>query len=137
MCGFTLKLWDLYLKIFKWVLVRMSSNCNNCSSNGKLRSSIKQKKAWESFHRTADGRKWKRVVVFLWLMVAVGGLFWVLTSSNGGNSKWRKKISVSSDFKAQVLLEYCNVSKEEFHALDSLFTERDRVCSQLLQKSEF
>ncbi|CAA2989514.1 histidine kinase 2 [Olea europaea subsp. europaea] len=107
----------------------MSSNCKNCSANGKLCSSIKQKKAWESFHRTADGRKWKRVVVFLWLMVAVGGFFWVLTSSNGGNSKWRKKISVSSDFKAKVLLEYCNVSKEEFHALDALFTERDRVAS--------
>lgn len=110
----------------------MSLNCKQSSSNGKLCSSLKQKKAWVSLHRTADGKKW-RVVVFLWLMIALCGLFWVLTSSNGGHSEQKVETLVSSEFKAQVLLEYCNVSKEEFHALDSLFTKRDRVCRLLLQ----
>ncbi|KAL2464973.1 Histidine kinase 2 [Abeliophyllum distichum] len=127
--GFTLKLWNLFLKICKWVLVKMSSNCKQSSSNGNSYSSVKQKKAWESLHRTADGRKWKRVVVFLWLVVALCGLVCALTSSNGGNSGRKVETSVSSEFKTQVSLEYCNVSKEEFHALDSLFIESDRAAS--------
>lgn len=125
--GFTLKLWNLFLKIHKWILVEMSLNCKHSSSNGKLSSSLKRKKAWVSLHKTADGRKWKRVVVFLWLVVVLCWLFWVLNSSNGGYSEQKVETPVSSEFKVQVLLEYCNTSKEELHALDSLLTERDRV----------
>ncbi|CAA2965920.1 histidine kinase 2 [Olea europaea subsp. europaea] len=107
----------------------MSLNCKHSSSNGKLSSSLKRKKAWVSLHRTADGRKWKRVVVFLWLVVVLCWLFWVLNSSNGGYSEQKVETPVSSEFKVQVLLEYCNTSKEELHALDSLLTERDRFAS--------
>lgn len=67
-----LKLASFFVKITRWVLVRMSLNFKLSSLNGRLPTCSKLKKAKERLHRPNSSKKWRRKLLFFFcLLVSV------------------------------------------------------------------
>lgn len=128
--GGFLKLSRLFVKIHRWVLVRMSLNCKLSGFNGRLSTCSKLKKATEPFHGPNSVRKWRRKLLFFCLLVfvALGSIGFFLSSNDV--TLWGKDNAPNScEEKAQILLQHFNVSKNQLHALTSLFSESDQMTS--------
>ncbi|KAK7848353.1 hypothetical protein CFP56_005154 [Quercus suber] len=67
--GDFLKLSSLFVKIQRWVLVRMSLNCKLPSLNGRLPNCSKLKKAKERLHGSNSVRKWRRKLLFFFCLL--------------------------------------------------------------------
>uniref|UniRef100_A0A5B7B4K1 histidine kinase n=1 Tax=Davidia involucrata TaxID=16924 RepID=A0A5B7B4K1_DAVIN len=126
--GVFLNLSRLFLKICRWVLVKMSLNCKLSGSNGKLSANFKLKKAKEPLHGSNCVWKWRRQLLLLWLLGVVIGFIWFFFGLNDG-ALWRKEIPDLSEDNARILLEHFNVSKDQLHDLVSIFSESDQVTS--------
>ncbi|XP_058210418.1 histidine kinase 2-like isoform X2 [Rhododendron vialii] len=125
--GVSLNLSRLLLRTCRWILVKMSLSCKHCGSNGKFSSSPKLKKAKEPLHESNRVWKWGTVLLFVWLLGAAGiGSIWFFSGLNDGSPK-DEALSLSQDKDDRVFPEYLNVSKEQFHDLDSLFCGSDQI----------
>ncbi|XP_076924720.1 histidine kinase 2-like [Bidens hawaiensis] len=110
----------------KWVFVIiMSLNCKISSSSGLNGTSSKMKKVKEPAN---SGWRWKRLVLFVWLIVvAVGvGFFFI-------SGVFRRKMEVITltgackDNKSLVLVQQFNVSNDLLHELAYSFYETDQI----------
>lgn len=124
--GVPLKLSRIFLKICKWILLKMSLNCKVVGSNSKLPANFKLKKANEPQHEFSYSYLWK-ALLFSVILVGLVGLVWFLFCPNDGGFKTKTEITDYCDRKSGVLHEHFNVSKEEFEALTSSFYESDQV----------
>ncbi|KAK9284454.1 hypothetical protein L1049_023627 [Liquidambar formosana] len=116
LAGVFLKLSRLFLKICRWVLVKMSM-------------SFKLKKAKEPWHVSNFVRKWRRKLLLLWLLSGVIGFIWFFFGWSDGALRMKEKTPNLCEEKARILLEHFNVSKNQLHALASLFSESDQIRS--------
>ncbi|XP_062152210.1 histidine kinase 2 [Alnus glutinosa] len=127
--GGFLKLSRLLVEIHRWVLVKMSLDCKVSGFNGRLPACSKLKKTKEQLHGPNSVRKWRRRLLFLWLIVVTLGSVWFFSSWNAGTFTGKDMTPDSCDGKAQILLPHFNVSKSQLHALASLFFESDQITS--------
>lgn len=129
--GVFLKLSRLFVKIRRWVLVRMSLNCKLSGLNGRLPNCSKLKKAKEPLHGPNSVRKWRRELLFFFclLVSVVLGSIGFLLSFNHGTLWGKEKAPKSCEEKAQILLQHFNLSKNQLHALTSLLSESDQMTS--------
>nr|POF04978.1 histidine kinase 2 [Quercus suber] len=121
----------LFVKIRRWVLVRMSLNCKLSGLNGRLPNCSKLKKAKEPLHGPNSVRKWRRELLFFFclLVSVVLGSIGFLLSFNHGTLWGKEKAPNSCEEKAQILLQHFNLSKNQLHALTSLLSESDQMTS--------
>ncbi|KAM7498427.1 hypothetical protein LguiA_022841 [Lonicera macranthoides] len=125
--GISLKLSRLFLKICKWVLVKMSLNCKFSGLNSKSSANFKVKKAQEPLGGSNYfGWKWT-VLFFMWILVVVIGLFWVSYGSKYG--ALRGEVDIELSLGEAPILQHFNVSREQLHALVSSFFESDQITS--------
>lgn len=129
--GVFVKFSRLFVKRHRWELVKMSINCKLSGSNGTSQESFKLRKSKEVLHETNSARKWKRKFLLLWFLgVAVTiGSIWLLFSFDSGALGRKGQSLDSCEEGAQVLLRHFNVSKNQLHALGSLFSDSDQVAS--------
>jgi histidine kinase 2/3/4 (cytokinin receptor) len=127
--GVFVKFSRLFVKRHRWELVKMSINCKLSGSNGTSQESFKLRKSKEVLHETNSARKWKRKFLLLWFLgVAVTiGSIWLLFSFDSGALGRKGQSLDSCEEGAQVLLRHFNVSKNQLHALGSLFSDSDQV----------
>ncbi|XVE78330.1 hypothetical protein DITRI_Ditri13aG0136100 [Diplodiscus trichospermus] len=130
--GNLLKLSRLLGEIHKCALIKMSMNGKLSGSNCRFSANFRLKKAKETMHGPNSFRKWKRNLLFLWLLGFVStGIIWFFLSFNSVASDRNEKSPDSCEEKARILLQHFNVSKSQFHALASFFYESDQVqCSE-------
>uniref|UniRef100_A0A7N0TE46 histidine kinase n=1 Tax=Kalanchoe fedtschenkoi TaxID=63787 RepID=A0A7N0TE46_KALFE len=130
MTAITGKLLDLslmFLKICRWIFVKMSLNSKHSGSNGRVSGNLKFKKAKEPLLATKScSRKWMSTIYFLWLLGAAVVFLWFLFCSD--YETLEQTPSVCED-KAQFLLKHFNVTRPQLHALTSLFSETDQIKS--------
>ncbi|KAG8477948.1 hypothetical protein CXB51_027611 [Gossypium anomalum] len=106
----------------------MSMNGKLSGSNCRLSANFRLKKAKETMHGPNSFRKWKRNLLFLWLLGFVStGIIWFLLSFNTVALDSNKKTTDSCEEKARILLQHFNVSKNQFLALASFFYESDQI----------
>ena len=67
--GVFLKISSLFVKIHRWVLVRMSLNCKLSSLNGGLPNCSKLKKAKEPLHGPNSVKKCRRKLLFFFCLL--------------------------------------------------------------------
>ncbi|PIN20373.1 Sensory transduction histidine kinase [Handroanthus impetiginosus] len=115
--GITWKVWRPFLKICKWFLVKMSSNQNHRCTNDNVCSSSNLVEAKEPLQGNASDGKWRRGLVFLWLLVVSFVFIWVLTSLNDGKLGREMEIPLISEDNTQDSLESCNASMEKIASL--------------------
>nr|AWS21722.1 sensor histidine kinase 2b [Solanum tuberosum] len=127
--GFALKLSRHFLKICRWILLKMSLNCKLLGMNGSFSSSFRLKKARESLPGPNCGWRWQRKLLFLWLIFFGIGFFWLVISLNGGVYSWKQEASELNEDKSYFLLERFNVSKEQIQDLATLFFDKDQISS--------
>ncbi|XWS75863.1 hypothetical protein CRYUN_Cryun01aG0128500 [Craigia yunnanensis] len=126
--GNFLKLSRLLGEIHKCALVKMSMNGKLSGSNCRLSANFRLKKAKETMHGPNSFRKWKRNLLFLWLLGFVStGIIWFFLSLNSVASERNEKSPDSCEEKARIMLQHFNVSKNQFHALASFFYESDQI----------
>ena len=126
--GNFLKLSRLLGEIHNCALIKMSMNGKLFGSNCRLSANSRLKKAKETMHGPNSFRKWKRNLLFLWLLGFVStGIIWCFLSFNSVASVRNEKSPDSCEEKARILLQHFNVSKNQFHALASFFYESDQV----------
>ncbi|XP_022771687.1 histidine kinase 2-like isoform X2 [Durio zibethinus] len=110
---------------------KMSMNGKLSGPNCRLSANFRLKKAKETMHGSNSFRKWKRNLLFLWLLGFVfTGIIWFFLSFNSVASERNEKSPDSCEEKARILLQNFNVSKNQFHALASFFYESDQNISQ-------
>ncbi|KAL7216421.1 hypothetical protein ACSBR1_028373 [Camellia fascicularis] len=126
--GVSLNLSRLFLRICRWVLVKMSLNCTLSGSNGKLSTNFKVKKAKEPLHGSNCVWKWNGLFLFVCLLGVIIGSIWFFSGLNDGALR-RREDSLVCQSKTRVLLEQFNISKDQLHALASLFSESDQIMS--------
>ncbi|KAM3395184.1 histidine kinase 2 [Capsicum galapagoense] len=127
--GFALKFSRHFLKICRWILLKMSLNCKLLGMNGSFSSSFRLKKARESLPGPNCGWRWQRKLLFLWLIFFGIGFFWLVISLNGVVYSRKQEVSEPNEDKSYFLLERFNVSKEQIQALATLFFEKDQISS--------
>nr|XP_016455622.1 PREDICTED: histidine kinase 2-like [Nicotiana tabacum] len=127
--GFALKLSRHFLKICRWILLKMSINCKLLGMNGSFSSSFRLKKAKESLQGPNCGWSWQRKLLFLWLIFFGIGFVWLVISLNGVVYSWKQEISEPNEDKSYFLLEHFNVTKQQIQALATLFFEKDQISS--------
>ncbi|PPD74534.1 hypothetical protein GOBAR_DD28541 [Gossypium barbadense] len=94
----------------------------------RLSANFRLKKAKDTMHGPNSFRKWKRNLLFLWLLGFVStGIIWFLLSFNSVALDSNKKTTDSCEEKARILLQHFNVSKNQFLALASFFYEPDQI----------
>lgn len=125
--GFAHKLSRHFLKICRWILLKMSLNCKLLGMNGSFSSSFRLKKARESLPGPNYGWRWQRKLLFLWLIFFGIGFFCLVISLNGGVYSWNQEASEPNEDNSYFLLERFNVSKEQIKDLATLFFEKDQV----------
>ncbi|XVF21118.1 hypothetical protein REPUB_Repub12eG0062900 [Reevesia pubescens] len=126
--GNLVKLSRLLGETHKCALVKMSMNGKLSGSNCRLSANFKLKKAKETMHGPNSFRKWKRNLLFLWLLGFVStGIIWFFLSFNSVASERNEKSPESCEEKARILLQHFNVSKDQFHSLASFFYESDQI----------
>ncbi|KAL0301657.1 UNVERIFIED_CONTAM: hypothetical protein Sradi_6442500 [Sesamum radiatum] len=107
--GVTSKVARPLLNVYRWFMVKMSSNRKNSGSNGKLCSSYNPQDA-----KRASDRKWRRGLVLLWFVVLSSVFIWVLYSIlTAGRLGKKVETPLISEDKAQDSLENCNASMEK------------------------
>ena len=126
--GVFLKLSRLFVKINRWVLVRMSLNCKLSGFNGRLSTCSKLKEAKEPLHGPISVRKWRRRLLLFCLLVFVAlGSFGFLWSFNHGTLWGKDKAPNPCKEKLKSCYNIFNVSKNQLHALTSPLSESDQV----------
>ncbi|XVF71767.1 hypothetical protein PTKIN_Ptkin12aG0065500 [Pterospermum kingtungense] len=106
----------------------MSMNGKLSGSNCRLSVNFRLKKAKDTMHGPNSFRKWKRNLLFLWLLGFVStGIIWFFLSFSSVALERNEKIPDSCEEKARILLQHSNVSKNRFHALASFFYESDQI----------
>lgn len=125
--GGFLKFSRLFVKIHRWALVRMSLNCKLAGLNGRLPACSKLKKAKEPLQGPNSVRKWRRKLLFLLLILVSLGSIWLFSRLNSGTLREKNKNPDSSEEKAQIFPQEFNVSRNQLHALASVFPKSDRV----------
>ncbi|KAK9060407.1 hypothetical protein SSX86_021111 [Deinandra increscens subsp. villosa] len=112
-------------------VVIMSLNCKISGLNGRLLTSSKMRKANKPLRGFNNGWKWKRLVLFvLVLLVAVGfGLSWF-------SGVFRKKMEITgtSEDNSLELVKQFNVSKDLLHELASSSFEPDQITTSKCTK---
>ncbi|XP_058081823.1 histidine kinase 3 isoform X2 [Magnolia sinica] len=126
--GVFLKLPRLFLRICRWVLVRMALNCKAAGFNGGFAANSKAK---ELSLGSNDGWKWRRMVLVLWALSGVMVSIWVFSDLKDGGFSRREKIVGAWEEKEQF-----NVSKDEVRALASLFSKSDQEVEQNMTRRE-
>ncbi|XP_059282269.1 histidine kinase 2 [Lycium ferocissimum] len=134
--GFALKLSRHFLKICRWILLKMSLNCKLAGMNGSFSSSFRLKKARESLQGPNCGWRWQTKLLFLWLIFFGIGFFWLVISLNGVVYSWKQEASEPNEDKSYFLLERFNVSNEQIQALATLFFEKDQISSLKYSKGD-
>lgn len=127
--GGFLKFSRFFAKIHIQFWLRMSLNCEFCSSRGKLPATSKLKKAKEPSNETKFVRKWRRrllCLLLLCLIIFFGSTWFTICFKNGASFVKMKAFALCED-KTRILLEHSNVSKNQLHALASFFSESDQV----------
>lgn len=124
--GVPLKLSRIFLKICKWLLLKMTLNCKVVGSNSKLPANFKLKKANEPQNDFSYCYLWRVLLSSAFLVVLVG-LVWFLFCPNDGGFQTKMETTDVCDRKSGVLHEHFNVSKEEFDILTSSFYESDQM----------
>ncbi|KAL6955228.1 histidine kinase [Sarracenia purpurea var. burkii] len=106
----------------------MSLSCKHCGFNGKLSASFKPNRGKEPLHGFNRFWNWKRQLFFsLWILGGVIGFVWFFSGlSNGVLRTKDEAVDLYQKDRAWILLEHFNVSKDQFHALASLFYESDQ-----------
>ncbi|XAR68181.1 Histidine kinase [Bertholletia excelsa] len=130
--GVFLNLSRLFLRICRWVLVKMTLNCKpSCqiSTNFKL-NKLKE----PIYHGSNCSRKRGVQLLFLCLLGVVIGLVMVFSGVNDGALGTVKENLGFFQGKARILLQQFNVSKDRLHALASLFSESDQWSSMKCTK---
>ena len=130
--GVPLKLSRIFLKICKWILLKMSLN-SKVGSNSKLPANFKLKKANELQNGLGYGYLRRALLSSVFLVVLVG-LVWFLFCTEKGELQTKLETPVFCDSNSGVLHEHFNVSKEEFDVLTSSFYELDQVCCSCLSR---
>ncbi|KAK3031982.1 hypothetical protein RJ639_036187 [Escallonia herrerae] len=128
-CGISLKLSRLFLKICKWVLVNMSLKCKLSGLSGRLSTDYQVKFVKGPISGSLYGNKWRRLHFYMWLTVILIGFIWFLTVLSNGGPKRKVDASDICEDKDRILLKHLNVSKEELHALASSFFKSDQITS--------
>ncbi|XP_033512903.1 histidine kinase 2 isoform X1 [Nicotiana tabacum] len=124
--GFALKLSRHFLKICRWILLKMSLNCKLLGMNGSFSSSFRLKKAKESLQVPNCGWSLQRKLLFLWLIFFGIGFVWLVISLNGVVYSWKQESSEPNEDKSDFILEHFNVTKQQIQALATLFFEKDQ-----------
>lgn len=132
--GVPLKLSRIFLKICKWLLLKMTLNCKVVGSNSKLPANFKLKKANEPQNDFSYCYLWRVLLSSAFLVVLVG-LVWFLFCPNDGGFQTKMETTDVCDRKSGVLHEHFNVSKEEFDILTSSFYESDQVLFHFVSSS--
>ncbi|KAL5987955.1 putative histidine kinase 5 [Asimina triloba] len=114
--GVFLKLPRLFLRICRWVLVRMALHCKASGLNGGFTMSSKAKERPRGTNRC----KWRRMLLVLWALSGVVGAIWVLFDLKNTSFSRRDKIINAWTEKAQVLRQQFNASKEEHKFLECM-----------------
>ncbi|KAJ7964720.1 Histidine kinase [Quillaja saponaria] len=128
--GTFLKLSRYFVKIHRWALTNMSLNCKLSGSNGRLPASFKSCKAKEPLHGSSWLRKWRKRLIFLWILgVVTIGSMWVLLGFNHVTFIRKERTPNSCEEKTGILLQYQNVSMNKLHALTSLFADTDQMAA--------
>lgn len=136
MAGVFLKVSRLFLKICRWVLLKMSLNCKISGFSGRFPANLKLKRSKEPLHGSNCVRKWRKKRLLLCLLGAIIGFICFFSVLNVGALRRKEKTLDSSDEKARILLEHFNVSMNRLQSLASLFAESDQVpCLSLLNSS--
>ncbi|XVF81484.1 hypothetical protein PTKIN_Ptkin15bG0159000 [Pterospermum kingtungense] len=127
--GNFVKLSGLLGDIHKCASIKMSLNGKFSGSNCKLSANFRLKKAKETMHGPNSFRKWKRILLFLWLLgfFSTGIIWFYLRFNTSVASERYEKIPDSCEEKARILLQHFNVSKNQLHALASFFYDSDQV----------
>ncbi|KAF8409700.1 hypothetical protein HHK36_005779 [Tetracentron sinense] len=127
--GDFLKLPRLFLKICRWVLVKMALNCKLSSFKGRVSANSKLTKAKEQLQGSNGACKWRRKFLVL-LVGCVIGSIWICSGLKG--ISWGKEKTLDSwEVKARILQEQFNVTKKQLHALASVFSKSDQVKAPL------
>ncbi|KAK4845333.1 hypothetical protein QYF36_003707 [Acer negundo] len=130
--GVLVKLSKLFVKIHRWGFVNMSTIRKHSSSNGRLPENSKLKKAKESRHGRYLVIKWMRKLLSLAILgFIITGCIWFLSSVFDDGNMWRTydKTPDSQEKKAQIFLQYSNVSSHQLHGLATLFSNSDQISS--------
>ncbi|OMO62536.1 hypothetical protein COLO4_33016 [Corchorus olitorius] len=128
--GNFVKLSRLLGEIHKCALVKMSMNGKLSGSSVRLSSNFRLKKAKETMHGHNSFRKWKRILVFLWLLGFLStGIIWFFLSFSSSASERNETSSDSCEKKTRILLQHFNVSKNQLHAFASFFYDSDQITS--------
>ncbi|WCJ37409.1 histidine kinase 2 [Euphorbia peplus] len=108
----------------------MSLNPKLSGSNGASSASFKLKKQKDPLHESNSVSQWRRRLLCIWvLIVLIVASILFLFSFQDGTLGRKVRTSDSCEEKAQVLLQYFNVSKTQLHALVSMFHESDQITS--------
>ena len=133
LAGVFLNLSRLFLKICRWVLLKMSLNFKLSGFSGRLPANLKLKKSKEPLHGSNCVRKWRRKLLLLWILGVIIGFICFSSVFNAGSFSRKERTPDLCEEKARILLEHFNVSKNQLHSLVSLFAESDQVpCLSLL-----
>uniref|UniRef100_A0A2P2LHG9 Histidine kinase 1 2 3 plant n=1 Tax=Rhizophora mucronata TaxID=61149 RepID=A0A2P2LHG9_RHIMU len=98
--------------------------------NGRLPGSTKPRKQQESLHVPDSVRKWRVKALLFWLLGALAiGSFGFLLSFGNGPLRTKQKGPEFCEEKVQALLQHFNISKNQLHALASLFSESNQIPS--------
>lgn len=115
----------LFLKICRRVWVRMASHCKASGFGGALKANLRAK---ETLQGSNGGWWWRRMLLGLWVLSGVFLSVWVFLDLKEGNLSFRKeKIADEGKLNALILQEQFNVSKDQAHALATLFSRSDQV----------
>ncbi|GMP53691.1 hypothetical protein CsSME_00019086 [Camellia sinensis var. sinensis] len=118
--GVSFNLSRLFLRLCRWILVKMSLNCKCSASKQKMGTNFKLKKAKESLHGSNRAWKWSRHLLFLWLF---GVFIWFIGffyGLNDGASRTKEEtLDLCQQHKARILLEHFNVSNQ-LHQSDQI-----------------
>ncbi|XP_059661215.1 histidine kinase 2-like isoform X2 [Cornus florida] len=120
--GVSLNLSRLFLKICRWVLVKMSFNCKLSGFSGKLSTNFKPKKAKDGSNCVW---KWRRQLLFLSFSGVLGFICFIF-GLNGGALRGKEKTAYLCEERTRFSLQHLNIRKDQHHALAAIFSESDQ-----------
>ncbi|XP_052177907.1 histidine kinase 2 isoform X2 [Diospyros lotus] len=132
--GVFLNLSRPFLRIYRWLLGKMSLNSKLSVCNGKLSTNSKLKKGKDPLHGSSCIWRWRRQLLFLSFLGFVIGLVFYFSGLADGASRTKEQTLAKCEDKARILQEQFNVSNDQLHVLASLFSESDQITSHRCTK---